>query len=258
MLPGIRLAADAVSAHRGQRSHRNRSEGISSPHQAQTIRTGLPVLRPADDRGGAGGTEDHAERKYGVSIWTELIVDKFLYGRPTHRLLRSWKALDLEVAAGTAAGGFACLAPMLVPLMRVFRDQQRHGTHWHADETGWNVFEFVEGKKTKRWYLWVYRSPSTIYFDLKPSRASSKRRRTCASQPKVLDAGQPAPGGVAVGHVQRHAVGVLGRQDGGYTAGVGVVSLSSSHRAGRVSIYSFSGVPIGKALAHFRKAVSRS
>ena len=111
--------------------------------------------------------------KYGVSIWTELIVDKFLYGRPTHRLLQSWKALGLEVAAGTVAGGFAYLSPMFVPVMQAFRDQQRLDTHWHADETGWKVFEFVEGKKTNRWYLWVYRSPSAIYFDLEPSRAAA-------------------------------------------------------------------------------------
>lgn len=111
--------------------------------------------------------------KYGVSVWTELMVDKFLYGRPTHRLLQSWKALGLEVAAGTVAGGFAYLAPMFVPLMEAFRDQQRLDTHWHADETGWKVFESVEGKKTQRWYLWVYRSASTIYFDLEPSRAAA-------------------------------------------------------------------------------------
>lgn len=111
--------------------------------------------------------------KYGVSIWAELIVDKFLYGRPTHRLLQSWKALGLDVAAGTVAGGFAYLAPMFVPMMQAFLDRQHLDSHWHADETGWKVFERVDGKKTNRWYLWVYRSNSAIYFDLEPSRAAA-------------------------------------------------------------------------------------
>ena len=111
--------------------------------------------------------------KYGISIWTELILDKFLYGRPTHRLLQSWETLGLKVSPGTVAGGFATLAPMFAPLIQAFQDKQHTDTYWHADETGWKVFESVEGKKTNRWYLWVYRSQSVIYFDLAPSRAAT-------------------------------------------------------------------------------------
>ncbi len=111
--------------------------------------------------------------KYGISIWTELMLDKFLYGRPTHRLLQSWKALGLDVAPGTVAGGFAYLAPLFDPLMSAFRERQLADSHWYADETGWRVFEHVEGRKTNRWYLWVYRSTSVIYFDLEPSRAAT-------------------------------------------------------------------------------------
>lgn len=90
--------------------------------------------------------------KYGISIWTELMLDKFLYGRPTHRLLQSWKALGLDVAPGTVAGGFAYLAPLFDPLMSAFRERQLTDTHWYADETGWRVFEHVEVRKTNRWY----------------------------------------------------------------------------------------------------------
>ncbi len=111
--------------------------------------------------------------KYGISIWSELMLDKFLYGRPTHRLLQSWQALGLDVAPGTVAGGFAHLAPLFAPLMAAFREKQLTDSHWHADETGWKVFEHVEGRKTNRWYLWVYRSTSVIYFDLEPSRAAT-------------------------------------------------------------------------------------
>lgn len=111
--------------------------------------------------------------KYGVSIWTELILDKYLHGRPTHRLLQSWEALGLQVAAGTVACGFACLAPLFAPVMQAFLERQRRDTYWHADETGWKVFERVEGKTTNRWYLWAYRSTSVIYFDLEPSRAAA-------------------------------------------------------------------------------------
>jgi transposase len=42
--------------------------------------------------------------------------------------------------------------------------------HWHADETRWEVFEEVEGKVSSRWYLWVFKSTSSVYFKLAPSR----------------------------------------------------------------------------------------
>ncbi len=29
-------------------------------------------------------------------------------------------------------------------------------SHWHADEAGWKVFEAVEGKKSHRWFLWIF------------------------------------------------------------------------------------------------------
>jgi hypothetical protein len=53
-----------------------------------------------------------AQGKYGVSIWTELILDKFLYACPTHRLLQSWKDLGLPISQGTVTAGFARLAPL--------------------------------------------------------------------------------------------------------------------------------------------------
>ncbi len=118
--------------------------------------------------------------KYGISVWTEFIVNKFLYARPTHRLLQSWQALGLPVAQGTVTGGFAYLAPLFVLLVQAFRDRQHSDTHWHADETGWKVFEHVEGKKTNRWYLWGYQSRSVMYFDLEPSRAAMKQAFLCA------------------------------------------------------------------------------
>ena len=38
----------------------------------------------------------------------------------------------------------------------------------HNDETRWEVFVEVEGKVGHRWYLWLSRSQSVIYFILDP------------------------------------------------------------------------------------------
>jgi transposase len=77
------------------------------------------------------------------------------------------------MSPGTVAGGLVHIAPLFAPLMAAFRQRQLADPYWHADETGWKVFENVEGKANHRWYLWVYRSTSVIYFDLEPSRAAA-------------------------------------------------------------------------------------
>ncbi|MCP4398371.1 MAG: transposase, partial [bacterium] len=41
------------------------------------------------------------------------------------------------------------------------------------DETRWEVFVELEGKVGTRWYLWLTRSPSVVFFVLDPSRSAA-------------------------------------------------------------------------------------
>ena len=50
--------------------------------------------------------------KFGVSVWTHVLLDKFLYGRPSHRLLQDLADRGLKMAPGTLAGGLKTLAPL--------------------------------------------------------------------------------------------------------------------------------------------------
>lgn len=52
----------------------------------------------------------------GVSVWVEVILDKFASYRPTERLLESWQSLDLDLAAGTVADGLQRLEPLFQPV----------------------------------------------------------------------------------------------------------------------------------------------
>ena len=45
--------------------------------------------------------------------------------------------------------------------------------HWHADETGWKVFEAVEGKKNQRWFLWIFHNTETVVYRIEKTRSSS-------------------------------------------------------------------------------------
>jgi hypothetical protein len=44
--------------------------------------------------------------------------------------------------------------------------------HWHADETGWKVFEALEGKKNHNWYLWIFHNTETVVYKIHPTRSS--------------------------------------------------------------------------------------
>ena len=110
--------------------------------------------------------------KFGVSVWTTVLLDKFLYGRPSHRLLHDLADHGLDMSAGTLAGGLQALAPLFEPLNQAWIDKLRGETHWHADETRWAVFVTREGKVGHRWYLWVFHSPSVVHYVLEPSRAA--------------------------------------------------------------------------------------
>jgi transposase len=109
---------------------------------------------------------------FGVSIWVEVLLEKFHHGRPTNRLLQKWATLAVRVSPGTIAGGLKQLLPLTQPLMRAFKDQQLSEKLFHADETFWRVFENIAQKVGYRWYLWTFLSPSVCFYILDPSRAA--------------------------------------------------------------------------------------
>ena len=110
--------------------------------------------------------------KYGVSVWTAVVLDKFLYGRPSQRLLQDLADHGLRMSPGKLAGGLQAIAPLFKSLDQALLAKLRSEKHWHADETRWAVFVTVDGKVGHRWYLWVFQSPSMVHYVLDPSRAT--------------------------------------------------------------------------------------
>jgi transposase len=109
---------------------------------------------------------------FGVSIWVEVLLEKFHHGRPTNRLLQKWATFAVRVSPGTIAGGLKQLLPLTQPVMRAFKDQQLSEQLFHADETFWRVFEKIAQKAGYRWYLWTFLSPSVCFYILDPSRSA--------------------------------------------------------------------------------------
>ncbi len=110
--------------------------------------------------------------KFGVSVWTTVLLDKFLYGRPSHRLIEDLAHRGLQISPGTLAGGLQAIAPLFEPLDRALALKLRSQSHWHADETRWAVFADVAGKVGHRWYLWVFHSSAVVHYVLDESRST--------------------------------------------------------------------------------------
>src|SRR3954464_5530528 len=107
----------------------------------------------------------------GVSVWVEILLDKFASYRPTERLLVQWRWLGLDVAAGTVAGGLERLEPLFQPLYEALLRRNAAAAFAQADETRWMVFVVQEGKAGYRWWLWVFLGEDTVAFRLDPTRS---------------------------------------------------------------------------------------
>ncbi len=110
--------------------------------------------------------------KFGQSVWVSVLLDKYLYGRPSNRLLQDLAHHGLDMSPGTLTGGLQTLAPLFDPLQAALLEKLRSEQHWHADETRWAVFVPMEGRTGHRWYLWVYHSRSVVHYVLDKSRSA--------------------------------------------------------------------------------------
>jgi transposase len=107
----------------------------------------------------------------GVSVWVEILLDKFASYRPTQRLLEQWRLLGLDLAAGTVTDGLQRLQPLLGPIMEALRKRNRQSHYKQADETRWLVFVERQGKVGFGWWLWVFNSEDTVVYILDDARS---------------------------------------------------------------------------------------
>jgi transposase len=108
---------------------------------------------------------------FGVSLWVNVLLDKYLFHRPTNRLLADWRSHGLDLSQGALTGGLQQLLPLFEPLYEALAERSQQQMLWHADETRWLVFASVEGKVGYRWYLWVFHAQEVVVFVLAMGRS---------------------------------------------------------------------------------------
>ncbi len=106
----------------------------------------------------------------GVSVWVEVILDKFASYRPTERLLESWQSLDLDLAAGTVADGLQRLEPLFQPVYDALTARNQQAVYHQADETRWLMFVEQQDQASYQWWLWVFGGDDTVVYVLDPFR----------------------------------------------------------------------------------------
>jgi transposase len=107
----------------------------------------------------------------GVSVWVEVLLDKFDSYRPTQRLLEQWRLLGLDLAGGTLTDGLRRLEPLFAPVLEALLGRNRQSHYKQADETRWLVFVERQGKVGFGWWLWVFNSEDTVVYLLDDSRS---------------------------------------------------------------------------------------
>ena len=88
-------------------------------------------------------------------------MSKYEHKCPINRALEELSQHGLSLATGNIIDGFQKLQPLFLP---VYDAINKKTEHWHADETGWKVFEQLEGKKNDQWYLWIFQNKTSKSF----------------------------------------------------------------------------------------------
>jgi hypothetical protein len=92
------------------------------------------------------------------------MFEKYVLGRPLHRIAKALAADGLDVAEGSLCGALKDTHALLAPLEQAVVERNAAAAHLHADETSWRVFEQVEGKEGHRWWLWVLCATRRCWF----------------------------------------------------------------------------------------------
>jgi transposase len=109
--------------------------------------------------------------RLGITVWVEILLDKFFSYRPTYRLLEQWRTLGLDLAFGTVTDGLRRLEPLFHPVYEALIERNRQSVYHQADETRWRVFVAAAAKSAHLWWLWLHLGEDTAVYRLDPSRS---------------------------------------------------------------------------------------
>lgn len=123
--------------------------------------------------------------KFSTDFWIYMLMEKYLYQRPSHRSLHHLRLEGLAISQGTITGGFEKIHPLIMPLYAGIVERSRQMSHWHMDETRWLVFANNDDGK-KRCWLWVIASQETCVYVIDPKRSRDVILRHLGEDPEGI------------------------------------------------------------------------
>jgi transposase len=126
---------------------------------------------------------------FSIETWSHVIFDKYHLQRPGNRVLQWLASFGLDdLSLGTITNGLKRLHKNKVfkPLVDEIRSRVTASKHQQKDETGWKVFQEMEGKKGYAWWLWVTLGNDCCFFEIDPSRSKEVAKRTIGAHSIVL------------------------------------------------------------------------
>ena len=76
-----------------------------------------------------------------------VLLDKYLYSRPTHRLCEQLEHYGFHLSQGTLTDGLQRLKGLFEPLMPVLYERQMTEKLFHGDETRWPCLKRSKAKR---------------------------------------------------------------------------------------------------------------
>lgn len=112
--------------------------------------------------------------KYSNDFWQFILEEKFWLQRPLNRVCKRLRALGIIARAGTLINGLSILHKNRVfeVMYEAILEHNRAAAQRGMDDTGWKIFEDVEGKDSHRWYMWVSITSDTTIFAVDPRRSN--------------------------------------------------------------------------------------
>lgn len=111
--------------------------------------------------------------KYTHTFIAYMVVMKYLFQIPLHRVLQMMDMRGLRLTESTFFDIFHTLKDRLTPLYNRLVEINQSADHWHIDETGWKMFAPTDKKNNANWWLWVFACKQTVVYVVDASRSAS-------------------------------------------------------------------------------------
>lgn len=125
---------------------------------------------------------------YSVGFWHHVIYEKYQLQRPTSRTCKFLLSYGLDVGSSVIINGLKKLHEQRVfkALVAAIAERVRNSTRQQKDETGWKIFQEIEGKEGYQHWLWVSLTDDCCLFQMDPSRSREVAKRTIGATPVIV------------------------------------------------------------------------